>query len=110
MQITSAAVLIAMALTIFSLCYYYFTTRHKERLTLLEKGLPGDFFSKYFNFRPFLLVSGIVLISIALGTVVGLVLQALLPTVNYLALSFASILVFTGLGLIVSYFVLPKKR
>lgn len=108
MQITSAAVFIALALTIYSFCYYYFTTRHKERLMVLEKGLPADFFSRHISYLPALLVLGIVFIGIALGTITGLMLETVLPAVNPIALLMASVFVFTGVSLIIAFFILKR--
>ncbi|RFS25088.1 hypothetical protein DVR12_07850 [Chitinophaga silvatica] len=108
MQITSAAVVIALALTIYSFCYYYFTTRHKERLMVLEKGLPADFFSKHISYLPALLVLGIVFIGIALGAITGLVLENLLPGLNPVVLLVATVFVFTGVSLIIAFFILKR--
>jgi hypothetical protein len=48
MEATSAAVFmtLALALVLFGTSYYYLTTRHKERLALLEKGLSPTAFHR----------------------------------------------------------------
>ncbi|MBC9932672.1 hypothetical protein [Chitinophaga qingshengii] len=67
MLITSAALCIAIALVVFGISYYYFTTRHQERMTILAKGLPPDFFKNSQNYLPLVLTMGMSCIGIALG-------------------------------------------
>ncbi|GEP89609.1 hypothetical protein SAMN05660909_02117 [Chitinophaga terrae (ex Kim and Jung 2007)] len=109
MQITSAAVLIAVALTVFSICYYYFSTRHKERMMILEKGLPADFFSRHFTILPFLLLLGIVCIGVALGIIGGSLFCYWFPEVGTALIFLPSIAAFTGASLIIAYLVFQKK-
>jgi len=106
MVLTSAAVLIALSLVVFGISYYYFTTRHKERMTILEKGLPTDTFRGNSNYLPLILTLGIVSIGISIGVVMGLFLSAIqVEGAKYLMLPF-SIFLSLGISLIVSYFVL----
>lgn len=106
MEITSAALFTSISLVVFGISYYYFTTRYKERMAILEKGLPPDFFNGSANYLPLILTLGIVSIGISLGIVVGALLNSLeIEGTRYLMLPFA-IFLFLGISLLVSYFVL----
>ena len=106
MELTSAAVLIATALAVFGISYYYFTTRHRERMTVLEKGLPGDFFKGTYTNIHFILVLGIVSIGVAVGIGMVALLRSLqIESIDKLAFPLM-IFFFLGVSLIVSYFIL----
>ncbi|RBL91251.1 DUF6249 domain-containing protein [Chitinophaga flava] len=107
MQTTSAAFFIALSLATFGISYYYFTTRHKERIAIIEKGLPADFFKGTVDFKPLILTLGIVCISITLGLVAGLFSMPTFPILGGFVIIFF-IFLFTGLGLLLSYFLLKK--
>ncbi len=108
MEVTSAALFISIALVVFGICYYYFTTRHRERMALLEQGLPKDHFKGNANYLPLLLTLGIVSLSIALGVFVGNILDNLnLETLGNLAYVIC-IFLFLGIGLLASYLVLKR--
>lgn len=110
MQLTSAALFAAISLAVFGISYYYFTTRHRERMTLLEKGLPADFFKDTNNYLHLILVLGIVSIGIAVGVGTGGSLRALeIEGINGLAFPLM-IFFFLGISLIVSYFVLKALQ
>lgn len=109
MQLTSAALFIAIALVIFGISYYYFTTRHKERMTLLEKGLPPDYFKRNIAVLPFFLMLGIMSIGIALGLLIGALLNSLvIPGVNNDLKFIFSIFLCLGISLLVGYAVLKS--
>lgn len=100
---------IGFFLAIFAILYVYWTTRTKERLALVEKGLDAGIFkgecSKYA-----LLKWGIFMIAIAIGVVTGF---ALSRVINEVVAFFTMILLTGGLGLIVAYMVtnaLTKKE
>lgn len=110
MKITSAALFISIALVVFGICYYYFTTRHKERMAILEKGLPKDYFKGNTHYLPFVLTLGIVSIGIALGMLVGGLLNSMdIGEIGNLMFPF-SIFLFMGISLLVSYWVLKKIK
>lgn len=113
MEITSASLFISIALVVFGISYYYFTTRYKERMTIIEKGLPPDYFKRGTNYLLFILLLGIVSIGISLGIIMGTFLRALDigGTKDFILPS--TIFLFLGISLIVSYFVLKgidKKK
>lgn len=107
METTSAALFISVSLVVFGISYYYFTTRHKERMEILERGLAPDYFKNQSNFLSLLLVLGICSIGVASGIAGGLALGDYFPTQKFIVIGFS---VFAGLGiaLIISYAVLKK--
>lgn len=109
MENTSAALFISISLVIFGISYYYFTTRHKERMEIIERGLNPNHFKGQSDILPLLLILGIISIGIALGIVTGTFLSILYPLQKIAIISFC---IFLGLGiaLISSYTVLKKLR
>ncbi|TMU57354.1 DUF6249 domain-containing protein [Flagellimonas algicola] len=110
MEVTSAALFISLGLVVFGICYYYFTTRNRERMALLEKGLPKDYFKGSTTYLPLLLTLGIVSIAIALGVLAGGFLSSLeIKGIGYLMFPF-SIFLCMGIGLLISYKVLKTMQ
>ncbi len=108
MEATSAAVLItlALALVLFGTSYYYFTTRHKERLALLEKGLPPTAFHQPGAYLPLVLLLGILCVGLSAGIAAGAFLRAL-PLTNSQEYAYpVTIFFFLGVSLVVAYYVL----
>ena len=106
MEVTSASLFISVALVVFGISYYYFTTRYKERMTIMEKGLPADFFKDNTNYLLIVLLLGLVSIGIAVGVVAGSYLRSLaMSSIDDFILP-ATILFFLGVSLVISYFVL----
>lgn len=95
---------IGFFLAIFAILYVYWTTRTKERLALVEKGMDAGIFkgecSKYT-----LLKWGIFMIAVAIGVVTGF---ALSRVINEVVAFFTMILLTGGVGLIVAYMVTNK--
>lgn len=95
---------IGFFLAIFAILYVYWTTRTKERLALVEKGMDAGIFkgeaSKYA-----LLKWGIFLIALSVGVITGF---ALSNVINEVAAFFTMILFSGGVGLIVAHIVTEK--
>jgi hypothetical protein len=91
--------------TIFGVVYLFLTTRNSERLALIEKGADAKMFNTGRSFGSGQMVLSLALISMGIG--VGVLTGAMLEQmgmdddVSYPA----SIFIFAGLGLLVSYFV-----
>lgn len=102
---------IALFLMIFAILYVYYTTRSKERLALVEKGVDASVFKiDPVRKRLDLVKWGIFMIALAIGVVTGFLLS---NAINEVVAFFTMILLFGGLGLIVAYFVtnaLAKKE
>lgn len=113
MEITSASFFISVSLVVFGISYYYFTTRYKERMAIIEKGLPPDFFKGNTNYLLFILLLGIVSTGISLGILTGSFLRSLeINGIKDFVLP-ATIFLFLGISLLISYFVLKaidKRR
>ncbi|WP_167605539.1 DUF6249 domain-containing protein [Maribellus sediminis] len=95
---------IGFFLAVFAILYVYWTTRTKERLALVEKGLDAGIFKGECS-QLALVKWGIFLIAIGLGVVAGF---ALSRTINEVVAFFTAILVCGGVGLIVAYLVTNK--
>jgi len=110
METTSAALLISLSLVVFGISYYYFTTRHKERMAIIEKGLSPDHFKGINNYLPLVLTLGIVSIGISIGIIAGVYLSALLSNIIAVFMLPFSMFFFLGLSLFVSYFTLKAMQ
>ena len=97
---------IAMFLMIFAILYVYYTTRSRERLALVEKGVDASIFKiDPVRKRLDLVKWGIFMIALAIGVVTGF---ALSTVINEVVAFFTMILLCGGLGLVVAYFVIKK--
>lgn len=108
MQDTTADLFLSMSITfaVFGICYYFLTTRYKERMAILERGLPKDYFSDNSNYMPFILLLGIISVGIALGILAGAFLESLAMESFKNSMFPFSIFLFLGIALIISYFIL----
>ena len=97
---------IAFFLTIFAILYVYYTTRSRERLALVEKGVDANVFKMDPNESRLNLVKwGIFMIALSVGVISGFLLG---NVINGVVAFFTTILLFGGLGLIVAYFIINK--
>jgi len=95
--------------TLFGVLYFYFTTRNRERLALIEKNAdPALFRIEPTNvFKKFSIKIGMLFIGGGFGVLVGNILTVstrLEEPVAYISMIF----MFAGAGLILSYFVARK--
>ena len=90
---------------------WYFThkTREKERLIMLEKGmeLPQTENKKSFGFTFPWLKAGILLVSLSIGLLIGLLLEATFG--QYWGAPPLFLVLFGGIGMIIAHFVDKKK-
>ncbi|WP_192348862.1 DUF6249 domain-containing protein [Algoriphagus sp. Y33] len=111
METTTVTLFISLALVVFGICYYYFTHRHRERMFLLSKGLPPDYFKGQISYLPYLLVLAIVTLFLSIGIVVGGKLaSASTIELKGSLLFLATLFFFLGLGLLTSYLILRFNR
>jgi hypothetical protein len=97
---------IAFFALVFGMFYLYLTTRHKQRLALIEKGADASIFGmgnngksgKYWTIR-----TGLFFIGIGIGVLMGNVLAnaGLLEPVAYISMIF----IFGGLGLLLFHMI-----
>jgi hypothetical protein len=95
--------------SLFAVLYFYFTTRNRERLALIEKNAdPALFKVEPTNvFKKFSIKIGMLFIGGGFGVLVGNILTVstrLEEPVAYISMIF----MFAGAGLILSYFVARK--
>jgi len=102
-------VFIALFAAVFGVLYMYYTTRHKERLALIDKGADASLFNTgkegskaIFNWSKFTLKIGMFLMGIAFGIIAGAILSKL-GLMNEDAMYSSMILFFGGLSLVIFY-------
>ena len=103
---------LALFASVFAILYVFFTTRHKERLALIEKGADASLFysrkrSENNDNNNNTLKFGMLFVGIAVGILLGSILDktTLLPEeVSY----FSMVFLCGGISLIIFYF-LEKK-
>jgi hypothetical protein len=76
-------IVISLALCFFGTVYYYLTTRPKERMVLIEKGLAPTFFARPRGCLPLVLLLGVLSMGIAAGIAVGAYLATLVGSQSY---------------------------
>ncbi len=97
-------IVISLTLSFFGVVYYYLTTRSKERLALIEKGLAPTSFARSSGYLPLLLLLGVLSMGIAAGIAAGAFLSTIVGSQSYgypLTIFF-----FAGLSLVVAYYLL----
>lgn len=97
-----------IVMTIF-ICYWVLTGKHKERMAMIERGIvPEEAQRQKANPNRYIaLRNGILMISLALGALVGFMLDSYITNIsNYVVLPATTIL-FGGIGF-VSYFFLSR--
>ena len=95
----------------FGVMYFYYTSRNRERLALIEKNAdPAIFKVEPLNtFKKFSIKLGMLFVGAGLGVLVGNILvmtTGLEKPVSYISMIF----MFAGAGLIASYFVARKVK
>lgn len=113
--------------TLFGIAYYFFTTRHRERMLLLERGADPSIFKQRSGSKIFLLTLGIISIGLSIGIACGYVLESFMImqnqqeiaalrqqrphfTPSYPSAYLISVFFFAGISLIISYFVVRKSN
>lgn len=101
---------IVFFLSVTAAIIYFLYVRHKERALLIEKGM-NEF--RLDNGKPNIMLNlkyGILLISIAIGSIVGKLLEKYMDFGDIPIMFFSSIFLFTGLGLLLYYKIASKKE
>lgn len=107
---------IAFFATVFGIMYVFYTTRHKERLALIEKGADASLFNTgkegnraSFSWSKFTLKIGMLFMGIAVGIITAAVL-ARTSILEEGALYPSMIFFFGGLSLVLFYVIDRKSR
>lgn len=109
-------VFIALFAAVFGIFYVHYTTRNKERLSLIEKGADASLFSTgregfrfSFAWGKFTLKIGMLFMGIALGIIIGAIMSnagMLNEGANYTSMIFF----FGGLSLVLFYVIDRKNK
>lgn len=104
-----AIVSIGSFAAIFGVIYVYLMTRHRERMSMLDKGVPTSPFNsiRYSNFLT--LKYGMLLVGIAVGILMGHV-AAYRWDISKSTAFLAMIFLFGGLSLVFNYLIFRKDR
>ena len=102
------AVGLPIVMTIF-ICYWVLTGKHKERMAMIERGIvPEEAERQKANPNRYIaLRNGILMISLALGALVGFILDPYITNINNYVVLPATTILFGGIGF-VSYFFLSR--
>jgi hypothetical protein len=109
-------VFIALFAAIFGVLYMYFTTRHKERLALIEKGADASLFNtgkegskSPVNWSKLTLKVGMLFMGIAVGIIAGATLSNL-GLLDEDAMYSSMICFFGGLSLVLFYIIDRRNK
>jgi hypothetical protein len=92
--------------TMFGALYMYLTTRNRERMAMIEKGIDPGIFKPKFNRLGIKL--GLLAIGIAIGVMLGQLIHH--TTGMYTeAATFSMIFLFAGIGLVFDHFLAKKE-
>jgi ABC-type Fe3+-siderophore transport system permease subunit len=109
MQNNEILIPITFFLSLFGVLYVYFNTRHKERLSMIEKGADASLFQSKKGYSNASMRFGMFLIGIALGILTGNILAettSLKEEVSY----FSMIFLFGGMSLVTYYMFIERKK
>lgn len=104
---------ISFFLVIFAICYLYFSTRNRERLALIEKGVDANIFFRAKSehdlptWKIVVINFAVLLISIGLGMFIGSFMESILGVDEEIAYP-GTIFIMAGLGLIVGFSIIKK--
>ena len=108
-------IFIAMFASVFGILYMHYTTRNRERLSLIEKGADASMFNTgkerrkiTFSWNRFTLKVGMLFMGVALGIIIGAILSSagfLVEGANYTSMIFF----FGGLSLVL-YYIFDRKN
>ncbi|SMG35881.1 hypothetical protein SAMN05661096_02387 [Marivirga sericea] len=99
---------VSLYLVSLAIFYYYYTTRNKERMAIIELGANPDMFNSEEKYYIFFII-GLVAIGVAVGLVVGLYLNMLVKPLNQSIIYMASMLLFGGASMIAAFFLVLKR-
>ena len=101
-----ALVPISMFAVLFGIMYIYFTTRNKERLAMIEKGVDAKLFTSKRN------RAGIKLGLLGIGVAIGILMGQLIvhsTSMDEEPAVMSMIFLFAGAGLVIEHFLARKE-
>ncbi len=93
----------------FGIGFVFFTSRHRERMALIEKGADPSIFHTRKTGRS-TLKWGLLFVGVALGILMGAILTATIPGIREETANFSMIFLFGGLALIVNHLLEQKEN
>jgi len=104
--IVPVTVTITVFACLFGIAFLYFTTRHKERVLLIQQGADASIFKKDSN--PLSILKwGMLLIGVGIGTILGYCFANIIePETSYVSM----ILLFGGISLVLFFIIQMKMR
>lgn len=103
-------VFLALFGTVFGIAYVFLTTRNKERLALIEKGVEASLFNSKgskFSIAKFILNLALLFMGIGAGIFIGDLTAASLDMKEEVTIP-SMLFIFGGLGLVVGFFLTRK--
>lgn len=105
---TSMMVFISMFAAIFGIAYVFRITRHRERIAMIEKGVDASMFvGKNNQLQSLTLKLGMLFVGIALGIIIGSILQ-FNYNIEVAAAYISMIFLFGGISLIINFLIERK--
>lgn len=108
-QLADILIPISCFLAIFGVLYIYFTTRHRERIALIEKGVDANLFNRKQTRFFFALKLGLLAIGVALGILIGHLLHVNAGLDDDVAMP-SMIFLCGGIALVASFFIERKLK
>lgn len=103
-------IMLSLFATVFGIAYVYLTSRNKERLALIEKGVDASLFATKgprFSIAKFILNIALLFIGIGVGIFMGNLLEVNLLIEDEVAIP-SMVFIFGGLGLVAGFFVTKR--
>ena len=108
MDIEGVLAIVFFFSTLFGMFYIYFSTRHRERMNLIDKGLTGDMFHRRTDpLRS--LKTGMIVLGVGLGLFFGHLLERVTP-MNGELYYFIMVAICGGAALILFYVFFGRKQ
>lgn len=94
---------------IFGVFYVFVTTRNRERMAMIEKGVDSSMFVSKRNYQGYTLKFGMLLVGMAIGLLIGSIISETTNLPEEVAY-FSMIFLFGGASLIGNHYLEAKKK
>ena len=101
---------ITFAASIFGIIYLYLTSRHRERLAMIERGIPAEAMENKSKTRANTLKIAMVFIGFGIGILVGYLVNAIFCEVDTPVFYFAFMFLFGGFALLLNYKIEKNRK
>ncbi len=106
-MISDIFIMFIISATVFGIFYLFYSTRHKERMAIIEKGLDANALNLKTkrSWKKTSLSTGIFLISLGLGFILAVIISGYFRLNDKLSVIVCTFIM-GGAGLVVNYFIL----